>query len=53
MNIEKQTRVEYVLRLDYNELHSLYHMFLDMQRSGMLTTDTAEHDLYIALKEHA
>lgn len=44
---------EYVLRFDYMDLHSLYHMMLDLsRRPGGLQT-TVEQEFFAALREHA
>jgi hypothetical protein len=52
MNItEEQPAPEYVLRMGYVDLHSLYHMMLDLSRSTFL--GASEEAFFRALKEHA
>jgi hypothetical protein len=45
---------EYVLRLDYTDLHDLYHFMLKVSGGPFgIRTDTIEWEFFQALKEHA
>lgn len=48
-----QPPAQYVLTLDYTELHELYHLMLDMDRAGKLYPGGIAQGFFVALKAHA